>query len=168
MTIIMGYGSQSRLSKCSAEWLSVSHFFNTNPISPHKPTDIELLSTQAYSQNTVSLRFKVTDPDGLHHAQLLLPELNPDGDVSIPRNMFDCKQLKGKTSTFESAVRTEVLIDRVTLQVMDLNGNITWATVPIELDAVLSERNVLDINSDGIVNLLGFDKYCLTVGTTWE
>ena len=148
---LMG-GSRERLSKCSAEWLSVSHFFNTNPISPNKPTDIELLSTQAYSQNTVSLRFKVTDPDGLHHAQLLLPELNPDG-VSVPRTMFDCKQLKGKTSTFESAVRTEVLIDRVTLHVMDVNGNITWATFPIELDAVLSERNVLDINSDGIVNI---------------
>ena len=147
---LMG-GSRERLSKCSAEWLSVSHFFNTNPISPNKPTDIELLSTQAYSQNTVSLRFKVTDPDGLHHAQLLLPELNPDG-VSVPRTMFDCKKLKGKTSTFESAVRTEVLIDRVTLHVMDVNGNITWATFPIELDAVLSERNVLDINNDGIVN----------------
>ena len=149
--ILMG-GSGERLSKCSAEWLSVSHFFNTKPISPNKPTDIELLSTRTYSQNTVSLRFKVTDPDGLHHAQLLLPELNPDG-VSVPRTMFDCKQLNGKTSTFESAVRTEVLIDRVTLQVIDVNGNITWATFPIELDAVLSERNVLDINSDGIVNI---------------
>ena len=100
--------------ECSAEWLSVHRFFNTNPISPNKPTDIELLSTQAYNRETVSLRFKVTDLDGLHHAQLLLPELNPDG-VSVPRTMFDCKQLKGKTSTFESAVRTEVLIDRVTL-----------------------------------------------------
>ena len=150
---LMGYGSQSRLSKCSAEWLSVSHFFNTKSISPNKPTDIEFLSTQAYSQNTVSLRFKVTDPDGLHHAQLLLPELNPDGNVSIPRNMFDCKQLNGETSTFESAVRTEVLIDRVTLHVMDVNGNITWATFPIELDTVLSERNVLDVNSDSSVNI---------------
>ena len=36
---------------------------------------------------------------------------------------------------------------------MDVNGNITWATFPIELDAVLSERNVLDINNDGIVNI---------------
>ena len=154
---LMGYGSQSRLSKCSVEWLSVSHFFNTKPISPNTPTDIELLSTQAYSQNTVSLRFKVTDPDGLHHAQLLLPEIasieTSSEGVSVPRTMFDCKRLNGKTSTFESAVRTAVLIDRVTLQVIDVNGNITWATLPIELDTVLSERNVLDINSDGSVNI---------------
>ena len=149
---LMGYGSQNRLSECSAEWLSVSHFFNTNPISPNKPTDIQLLSTQAYSQNTVNLRFKVTDPDGLHHAQLGLPELNPDG-VSVPRIMFDCKKLKGKTSTFESVVRTGVLIDRVTLQVIDVNGYITWATLPIDLDAIVSDQNALDINSDGIVNI---------------
>ena len=146
-------GSGDRLSKCTAEWLSVSHFFNTNPISPNKPTDIQLLSTRAYNRETVNLRFKVTDPDGLHHAQLLLPELNPSGNVSVPRTMFDCKQLNGKTSTFESAVRTEVLIDRVTLHVMDVNGYITWATFPIDLDAVVSDQNILDVNSDGTANI---------------
>ena len=36
---------------------------------------------------------------------------------------------------------------------MDVNGNITWATLPIELDAVVSEANVLDINSDSVVNI---------------
>ena len=149
---LMAYGSKKRLSECSAEWLSVSHFFNTNPISPNKPTDIQLLSMQSYSQNTVSLRFKVTDPDGLHHAQLVLPEFSR-GSVSVPRTLFDCKELKGKTSTFESAVRTGVLIDRVTLQVIDVNGYITWATFPIDLDAVVSDQNALDINSDGIVNI---------------
>ncbi len=148
---IMG-GSGDLLSQCSAEWLSVSHFFNTKPLSPNTPADIQLLSTRAYGTDTISLRFKVTDPDGLHHAQLVLPELDPDG-VSGPRTLFDCKELNGETSTFESAVRTAVLIDRVTLQVIDVNGNITWATFPIELDTVLSERNVLDVNSDGIVNI---------------
>ncbi len=160
---LMG-GSRQRISKCAAEWLSVHHFFNTMPISPNIPTDIELLSTQAYSQNIVSLRFKVTDPDGLHHAQLLLPELNPDGDVSVPRTLFDCKQLKGKTSTFESTVRRAVLIDRVTLQVIDINGNITWATFPIELDAVVSDQNILDINSDGIVNISDLTRIALRFG----
>ena len=159
---IMG-GARHRLSKCSAEWLSVHRFFNTNPISPNKPTDIELLSTQAYSRETVSLRFKVTDSDGLHHAQLLLPELYPDG-VSIPQAMFDCKELKGKTSTFESAVRTAALIDRVTLRVIDVNGNITWATLPIELDAVVSDQNILDINSDGIVNISDLTRIGLRLG----
>ena len=154
---LMGYGGQNHLSKCTAEWLSVHHFFNTEPIAPNTPTDIQLLSTRAYSSETISLRFKVTDPDGLHHVQLLLPEhatadISSDG-VSVPRTMFDCKPLNGKTSTFEFAVGTAVLIDRATVQVIDVNGNITWATFPIELNAVLSDRNTLDINSDGIVNI---------------
>ena len=148
---VMAYGSQSRLSKCSAEWLSVSHFFSTKPISPNAPADIQLLSIRAYSRETISLRFKVTDPDGLHYAQLLLPELDPEG-VSVPRTLFDCKRLNGETSTFESSVRTVELIDRVTLQIMDVNGNVTWATLPIELDAAVFAQNVLDVSSDGIVN----------------
>lgn len=148
---VMAYGRQNRLSRCSAEWLSVNHFFNTKPIARNAPTDIQLLSTRAYSRETVSLRFKVTDPDGLHQAQLLLPELDTEG-VSIARTLFDCKQLNGKTSTFESSVGTADLIDRVTLQVIDVNGHITWATLPVELDAAVSAQNILDVNSDGIVN----------------
>ena len=159
---IMGR-ARHRLSKCSAEWLSASHFFNTNPISRNTPADIELLSTQAYSQNTVSLRFKVTDLDGLHYAQLLLPEIDGEG-VSLPNTMFDCKALNGKTNTIESAIRTAALIDRVTLQIMDVNGNITWATLPIELDAVVSDQNVLDINSDGIVNISDLTRIGLRLG----
>ena len=163
---LMG-GSRDRLSKCAAEWLSAHHFFNTKPISPNTPGDIQLLSIRAYSQNTVSLRFKVIDPDGLHHAQLLLPELNPDG-VSVPRTMFDCQPLNGETSTFETAIRTAVLIDRVTLQMMDVNGNITWETFPIELDAVLSDQNALDINSDGIVNMSDLTRIASELGEHGE
>ena len=114
---------------------------------------------------TISLRFKLTDPDGLHQAQLLLPELNPDG-VSVPRTMFDCKPLNGTTSTFDFAVRTAELIDRVTLQMMDVNGYITWATFPIELDAVVSEENVLDVNSDGVVNTTDLTHIASKLGAT--
>ena len=148
---LMAYGSQNRLSKCSAEWLSVNHFFNTKPVSQNTPADIQLLSIRAYGNNTTGLRFKVTDPDGLHQAQLLMPELDPEG-VSLPRTLFDCKQLNGEIGTFESAIRTADLIDRATLQVMDVNGHITWATLPIELDAAVSAQNILDVNNDGIVN----------------
>ena len=160
---LMAYGSQSRLSVCSAEWLSVHHFFNTKPISPNIPGDIQLLSMRAYSSDTISLRFKVTDPDGLHQAQLLLPELDTQG-VSVPRTLFDCKRLNGKTSTFESAVRTAELIDRATLQIIDVNGNITWATLPIQLDAAVSAQNVLDVNNDGIVNTSDLTPVALRLG----
>ena len=117
--ILMG-GSGERISKCSAEWLSVSHFFNTKPISRNTPTDIELLSTQAYSRNTVSLRFKVTDPDGLHHAQLLLPELNPDGHVSVPRTMFDCNNSKAKQTHLNPLLEQESLLTELRYKLLML------------------------------------------------
>ena len=160
---LMAYGSQSRLSECSAEWLSVHHFFNTKPLSPNTPGDIQLLSLRAYGSDTISLRFKVADPDGLHHAQLLLPELDTE-EVSLPRTLFDCKKLNGKTSTFESSVKTMELIDRVSLQTIDVNGNITWATLPIQLDAVVSAQNVLDVNNDGIVNTSDLTPVALHLG----
>ncbi len=149
---IMAFGSQNRLSKCSAEWLSVSRFFNTKPISPNTPAEIQLLSMRAYSGDTTSLRFKVTDPDGLHQAQLLVPDITQDGGWG-PYRLFDCKRLNGKTSSVESVVRTAELADRVTFQIIDLTGNITWATLPIELDTAPFAEDSLDINNDGIVNI---------------
>ena len=149
---IMAYGSQSRLAKCSAEWLSVSRFFNTEPISSNIPAEIQLLSVGAYSKDTISIHFKVTDPDGLHQAHLLLPDITQDGAMG-PYRLFDCIPLNSKTSAFVSAVRAAELVDRVTLQIIDVNGNITWATFPIKLDAIFSDQNVLDINSDGTVNI---------------
>ena len=84
---------------------------------------------RSYSKDTISIRFQVTDPDGLHQAQLLLPGITQDGATG-PYRLFDCISLKGKTSTFESAVRRTELVDRAALQVMDVNGNITWAIFP--------------------------------------
>ena len=160
---LMSYGGQTRLSKCSAEWLSVSHFFNTKPLSQNTPSDIQFLSMRSYGSDIISLRFKVTDPDGLHQAQLLLPELDDEG-VSVPRTLFDCKRLNGKTGIFESAVRTADLIDRVTLQVIDVNGRITWATLPIELNTAVPTQNILDINNDGIVNTSDLTRVALRLG----
>ena len=151
---VMG-GRGFHLSKCAAEWLSVSRFFNTKPIFTNSPGEIQLLSIRAYSKDVTSLRFQVTDPDGLHQAQLLVPTILEYDELAALEayRLFDCKRLNGKTHTIESAVRTAELVDRVTLQIMDVNGNITWATLPIQLDEAVDARNVLDVNSDGIVNV---------------
>ena len=108
---------------------------------------------RTYNQDSISLRFKVTDPDGLHQAQLLLPEITGDTGGG-PYRLFDCKQLNGETSTIESAVRTAELADRVTLQIMDMKGNASWATFLIELDETVAAQNALDVNGDGVMDLL--------------
>lgn len=65
---VMGFGNATRLSKCAAEWLSVSRFFNTKSTFRNEPGEIQLLSLQAYSQGVINLRFEVAGPDGLHQA----------------------------------------------------------------------------------------------------
>ena len=149
---VMGFGSQNRLSKCAAEWLSVSRFFNTKSIFRNEPGEIQLLSLRTYSEDIISLHFKVTDADGLHQAQLLVPDIL-EGTGEGAYRLFDCKRLNGKTSTVESVVRTAELVDRITLQIIDVGGNITWATFPIQLDETVPAQNVLDVNSDGVVNI---------------
>ena len=144
-----------RLSKCNAEWLSINRFFNTKPIFNNKPGEIQLLSIRTYNQDVISLRFKVTDTDGLHQAQLLVPTIlgRTKWRGWGAYRLFDCERLSGETSTIESVVRTAEIVDRVTLQIIDVNGNITWATFPLKLDEAVLARNVLDVNSDGTVDL---------------
>ena len=156
-------GSGFRLSKCAAEWLSVSRFFNTKSTFPNEPAEIQMLSMRTYNQDSISLRFKVADPDGLHQAQLLLPEITGNTGGG-PYRLFDCKRLNGKTNTIESAVRTAELADRVTLQIMDMNGNVSWATFPIELDETVFAQNALDVNGDGVMNLLDLTRIASRFG----
>ena len=153
---IMGFGNATRLSKCAAEWLSVNRFFNTKSTFHNEPGEIRFLSLQTYNRDVINLRFKVTDPDGLHQAQLLVPDILKD-----PRwagwgayRLFDCKRLNGKTGTVESVVRTAEIVDRITLQIIDVGGNITWATFPLQLDEIEPAQNALDVNSDGVVDIL--------------
>ena len=77
---IMSYGSnQNKLSKCAAEWLDAHRFFNSSQTSfnesaqINKRAVIQMLQPLAYSPKAVRLRFEVTDPDGLHQAQLIIP-----------------------------------------------------------------------------------------------
>ena len=144
-------GRGFRLSKCAAEWLSVTRFFNTKSTFRNEPGEIQFLSLRTYGRDVAGFRFRVRDPDGLHQAQLLVPDIL-NGTGWGPFQLFDCKQLNGKTGIVESVVRTAEIVDRVTLQIIDVGGNITWATFLIQLDEAVPAS--LDVNSDGSVNIL--------------
>ena len=101
---------------------------------------------------------------GFIQAQLLVPEiLNGTGEG--PFQLFDCKRLNGKTGTVESVVRTAELVDRIALQIIDVGGNITWATFLLQLDETVPAQNALDVNSDGVVNLLDLTPFVSRFGT---
>ncbi len=143
------------LSQCAAEWLSVSRFFNTKSTFHNEPGEIQLLSLRAYSQDIVGIRFKVTDPDGLHQVQLLVPEIlpNPEWAGWGPFQLFDCKRLNDTTDIVDFVVNTAELVDRIGLQIIDADGTVTYAIFPIQLDEIEPVQNAPDVNNDGVVNL---------------
>ena len=137
-TYLMSYGSQSQLSADAAEWLSVHRFFNTDQTGLNQDPTLEIRSNRA-SQ----LQFQVTDADGLHQAQLLVP--TTPNDPAPGAKLHSCKMLDGKTSsTLEFVVSELTGSPEVTLQVIDAHGNITKQTFPVQTDSIVQE----DTDSD--------------------
>ena len=125
---LMGYGTQSRVSYCAAEWLSVHPFF-TDKIRFNQNTTIEIRS-----QHGGRFQFDIMDPDGIHQAQFLIPATV--GDPSpVGTKLHDCQSLNGKinsTVTFVVNGFSPASDDTVTLQVMDIYGNISERRFPIQ------------------------------------
>ena len=125
---LMGLSTQSRLSYCAAEWLSVHPFF-TDKIRFNQNTTIEIRS-----QHGGQFQFQIMDPDGIHQAQFLIPAIA--GDPSpFGTKLHDCQSLNGKTNstvTFVVNGFSPASNDTVTLQVMDGHGNISERRFPIQ------------------------------------
>ena len=131
-------GRGYRLSKCAAEWLSVHRFFNPNPIGTNQRGSVKFLGLEASGHSEIHLRFEVSDPDGLHQAQLLVAE---------DAKLINCQALDGQTHTVECTTTelTALSAERVIFQFMDARGNITWATFLIDTTAVLPPPKVVSI-----------------------
>ena len=144
---VMG-GRALGLSACSAEWLSVNCFFNDNLLSNNSRGVIKLISPPTYTPEGIKLRFEVTDADGLHQANLSVPENLEDYEGSWgPYRLFDCKRVEGSTEVVEF-VNQELTVDpvdRVTLQIVDTNGNITWATFLVDIVSIVPPPKVVSI-----------------------
>ncbi len=145
------FTDQMQLSECAAEWLSVSRFFNNNPKSNNSPGKIQLVSEPTYTSDGINIRFKATDADGLHQAQLLVPEIIGQ-DSWGGYKLFDCKQLKEKTRTVEFISPALVIepVDRIALQIIDINGNITWATFLTDIASVLPRPKRITIRDPNL------------------
>ena len=144
-TYLMGYGSQQRLSREAAAWLDASRLFNPSQPDLGQQAAIEVLSNRA-----AQFRFQVTDGDGLHQAQLLIPT-TPD-DPAQGTKLHRSQALNGKQSlTIAFSAVPVVSGQEVTLQVIDVHGNIAKQTFSI--GTADSVQVVGDINGDGVVNI---------------
>ena len=153
---IMSYGTApDRLSKCAAEWLDASRFFNTNQTAFNEPTTLQMLSQLTYSPNAgeFRLQFEITDADGLHQAQLLIP--TTANDPASGTKLHSCKRLHGhnRIVEFMPTELTSRRVNDIVLQVIDVHGNITQQAYTLRADDSLLVQNPLDVNRDGTVDV---------------
>ena len=149
---IMSYGpwytKTVRLSECAAESLDVHRYFNAGwqyqDFSMN--TTVRMLSPTLMSQsNTVAVRFhfELTDPDGLYQAQLL-GILGGNQELSL----IDCKLLDGSRNRSVEFVTSSLIPERndhIVLKVIDIHGNISTVSYPIDIISLLPPAKVVRI-----------------------
>jgi hypothetical protein len=153
---IMSYGTApNRLSKCAAKWLDANRFFNTDQIAFDEPATIQMLTPSTYFPNArnFTLQFEVTDADGIHQAQLLVPATAADPAPGI--KLHSCKDLntQSRTLEFSTSLLTSRQTNNIALQVIDVYGNIRRQNYTLKAEKSLSFENNADINRDGTVNI---------------
>ena len=171
-TYIMSFGRDpDKLSECAAEWLAAHRYFNTGQSQPHfdTPTKIQMLTPFASPPYAIGLRFEVTDPDGVHQAQLLTPTTIRRQELGQSK-LLSCKRLNGETDTIEIelitnqlTVKSEYFRDGVSeavplsveviLRVIDVYGNVTLQTYPIDITTILLTGTVSTPYTNQAINI---------------
>ncbi|MXY99117.1 T9SS type A sorting domain-containing protein [Candidatus Poribacteria bacterium] len=158
-TYIMSYGAApNRLSKCAASWLAANRLFNTDQTAFNEPTLLRMLTPTSYAPNAedFTLQFAVTDADGVHQIQLMVPTTAEDPAPGFKLHSCSDGQIQSSTVEFETPTLTEYRENAVALQVIDVYGNITRQEYTLTADDTLTVENVenpIDVNGDGIVNV---------------
>lgn len=136
ITLSVYTGDPIARSFCAAEWLDVHPYFNTNQAIFNQNTTVRMLRPLASPPDAIRLRFEVTDPDGLHQAQL------HDGF-----GMIACQSINGQSHTVEF-VTTKLIAGSVTgisLRVVDKSGNYILHTFLIDVTSALPPPEVVSI-----------------------
>ena len=142
MSYVGGIDFEDRtLSKCAAEWLDVSAYFNPDQTSNNEPATIQMLTPFAYAPNAISLRFEVTDPNGIHQAQLIIPR---ESGFSL----HGFKSLNGARNSTIEFITTELTTSRneVELGIIDVHGNFRWEPYSIAVDDI-QPADVINVNN---------------------
>lgn len=156
---IMSYGeAPNRLSKCAAGWLAANRFFNTGQTAFNEPTTLRMLTPSAYPPNAKNfdLQFEVTDVDGIHQVQLLIPTTADDPAPGIKLHSCQDGHPQSGIVEFDAPTLSAYPVNDIALQVIDVYGNITRRDYMLTADDTLIVENIenpADVNSDGVVNI---------------
>ena len=163
---IMSYGAgggRNRLSECAAEFLSVHPFFNPDiPDEETPPPTIELISSPEYptGSTSVSIRLKVSDPDGLHQVILF----NNPGAAGNGIGVKMCKGLNGETEAvvefdYDGVIPnssdpygtgtslSDPLIHPIYVRAVDVEGNVSNSEYFIVFDDSLQGNIIATLQS---------------------
>ena len=159
---MMSYGgNKNQLSQCAAEWLDVHRYFNDSEVSFNEPTTIVMQPPIALPSNAIHFRFEVTDADGLHQAQFIIPT-----DVSDPTDgvkLHSCQLLSSQNDqiAFTTTDFTVGSTTDVKLRVIDINGFSQEETFPINQNDIFH----VDINNDGMVDVHDLNLVTASLGS---
>ena len=130
-------------SFCAAQWLDVHRYFNTHDTNTNQLTTIQMASpTRVTETNSVRFQFNVTDSDGLHQAQFLIPESHKSPFAKLQ----DFKALNGQKDTVEFV--TTQLTPKTTFvqfRVIDKHGYFTEKKFPLTMASLLPPPKVVSI-----------------------
>ena len=157
---IMSYGPEShknQLSYCAAEWLDAHIYFNHVGGISNDNTDVQMLTPSLVIPSaTIRLQFEVTDPDGLHQAQLLKNDYDQPGSRGS-KALLECKSLNNNRDTVEfvtnelpsnelpSNPADRANLNKVYLKVIDAHGNFRSWKFEIDYTQLLSPSEVVSI-----------------------
>ncbi|MDE0635964.1 MAG: NPCBM/NEW2 domain-containing protein [Candidatus Poribacteria bacterium] len=123
---IMSYGSERReFSVCAAVALNVSPFFNESGNAANTSATIDMLTPWTYPANAEgwTVRFKVSDPDGIYQVQFEQSVADEGSSIS------DCKTFDNiQDATVEFMLPTDATaaeINNIWIRVFDQNANVT-------------------------------------------
>ena len=133
---LMSYGrAPDRLSACSAEFLAVHPYFNSDsPVEGGQSPTIKLLSPRAYpaESESVLIQLQFKDPEGLHQAILFAWQTGFREDYEV----LECRGLAGKKEAvveFEydgvipsggGTSLSDIAAHRMVVGVVDTDGNV--------------------------------------------
>ena len=140
---IMSYGpGQNRLSACHAEFLSVHSYFNLNISTEEgEPPTIELISPRTYptGSQSVPVRLKVNDSEGLHQLLLFVTTIEPHG-AAWSSEVKACRGLAGDRDTvvrfdYDGVIPSDGFtslsdpaIQTISVHAVDTDGNVGYAS----------------------------------------
>ena len=122
----------AKLSKCEAEWLDRSRFFNPNQPFFDKSPKIDMSVSPMNASNFRRFHFEVADEDGIHQVQLFVPI-----DIKNQRwqkKFYDCQALNGKEKATVIFEISDPEIETVVLRMIDMHGNIASREFIIKKD----------------------------------